>query len=120
MHRSQSVQAVLQEVDRFVEAVVEAEAPPEVRQEVEEDSVIEVLGEEEEEEASVLGEGVEEVILISRGLALVGEDHSLIWPGVTAKGVLCMGKYPKEVRSVQHLQLNRLGDSLGSIELRSA
>ncbi len=31
-----------------------------------------------------------------------------------------MGKYPKEVRSVQQLQLNRLRDSLGSIELRYA
>ncbi len=58
---------------------MEAEAPPEVRQEVEEASVIEeegVLGEQEEEEASV-GEVVEEIIPILRGLALVGEDHSL-------------------------------------------
>lgn len=80
MHRSQSVQVVLQEVDHYVEAVVEAEAPPEVRQEVEEALVIEdegVLGEEAEEEASVLGEGIEGVIPTSQGLALVGEDHNL-------------------------------------------
>lgn len=69
-------------MDQYGEAVVEAGVPPEVRQEVEEALVIEeeeVLGEEgveEEEEASVLGEGVEGVTLISRGLALVGEDHS--------------------------------------------
>ena len=80
MHRSQSVQVVFQEVDQYVEAVVEAEAPPEVRQEVEEALVIEdegVLGEEAEEEVSVLGEGVEGETPTSRGLALVGEGHSL-------------------------------------------
>lgn len=79
MHRNQSVQVALQEVDQYGEAVVEAGVPPEVRQEVEEALVIEeeeVLGEEGVEEASVLGEGVEGVTLISRGLALVGEDHS--------------------------------------------
>ena len=56
---------------------MEAEAPPEVRQEAEEALVTEdegLLGG-EEEEGSVRGEGVEGVILISQNLALVGEDH---------------------------------------------
>lgn len=73
------MQVVLQEVDQYVEVVAEAEASPEVRQEVEEVLAIEdegVLGGEAEEEASVLREGVEGVIQISPGLALVGEDHS--------------------------------------------
>lgn len=78
MHRNQSVQVVLQEVE-YVEAVAEAEALPEVRQEVEEALVLEdegVLGEEEEEEPSSLGEAAEGVIPISQDLALVGKDHN--------------------------------------------
>ena len=53
VHRNQSVLVVLQEVDQYVEAVVE-----------------------DEEVASVLGEELEEVILILQGQALEGEDHS--------------------------------------------
>lgn len=57
---------------------VEAEASPEMHQEVEvalgiEDE--EALGEEGGEGHSVLGEGIEVVILISRGLAFVAGDH---------------------------------------------
>ena len=77
MHRNQSVQVVLQEVGQCVEAAV-AESSPEVHQEVEVALGIgdeEVLGEEEEEGHSVLGEEIEGVILISRGLAIVAEDH---------------------------------------------
>lgn len=76
VHRNRNVQVVLQEVDQYAEAVVEAEAPPEVRQEVGEALLIEVEGE-LGEEASVLGEGIEGVILILQGLALAGEEHSL-------------------------------------------
>lgn len=93
---------VLQEVALYVEAVVEAEAPPEARQEVEEVLVIEdegVLGE-EEEEGSVLGEVVEEVIPILQGLALVGEDHSLYQARRCGKRRLVYWKGPK-MKSVQ-------------------
>ena len=74
------MQVAIQEVDPFAEAGVEAEVPPEVRQEVEPVLVIEdegVPAEEDEVEASVLEEGVEGLIQILRGLAPVGEDHSL-------------------------------------------
>ena len=63
---------------------MEAEARPEVLPEVEEGLAIKdegLLGgqdgEEEGEEVSVLGEGIEGIILISRGPAFVGEDHNL-------------------------------------------
>lgn len=81
---------------------MEAEAPPEVRQEVEEVLVIEdegVLGE-EEEEGSVLGEVVEEVILILQGLALVGEDHSLSGPALRQKASCVWERTQNEVRSI--------------------
>ena len=81
---------------------MEAEAPPEARQEVEEVLVIEdegVLGE-EEEEGSVLGEVVEEVIPILQGLALVGEDHSLYQARRCGKRRLVYEKGPK-MKSVQ-------------------
>lgn len=57
---------------------VEAEASPEVHQEVEVALGIgdeEALGGEGEGGHSVLGEGIEVVILISRGLAIVAGDH---------------------------------------------
>ncbi|KAF6219331.1 hypothetical protein HO133_005156 [Letharia lupina] len=98
----ENAQVVLQEVALYVEAVVEAEAPPEARQEVEEVLVIEdegVLGE-EEEEGSVLGEVVEEVIPILQGLALVGEDHSLYQARRCGKRRLVYEKGPK-MKSVQ-------------------
>ena len=63
-----------------MEAGAEAEVPPAVGQEVEPALVTEdggVPAEEDEVEDSVLGEGVEGLIQISRGLAPVGEDHSL-------------------------------------------
>lgn len=97
MHRNQSVLVVLQEVDQY-EAVVVDEAPQEVpHKEAVEALVIEdegLLGEEDEQVASVLGEEVEEEILILQGLAFEGEDHSSS-PGVAAKGVVRMGEYPK-------------------------
>ena len=74
------MQVALQEVDPYVEAGVEVEVLPEVRQEVEPALVIEdegVPAEEDEVEALVLEEGVEGLIQISRGLAPVGEDHSV-------------------------------------------
>lgn len=99
MYRSQSVLEVLQEVDQYVEAVVQDEAPLEVRRkEAAEALVIEdegVPGEEDEEVALVLGEEPEEVILILQGLDLEEEVHRFIRPGVAAKGVLYTGKYPK-------------------------
>ncbi len=79
MHQKQSVQVVPQEVDQCGE-VVEAEVYLGVHKEVEEILGIEdegAVGEEEEEEASVLGEEVEGVILILPDLALVAEDHNL-------------------------------------------
>lgn len=104
VRRKQSVQVVLQEVDRYVEAVVWAEALPEVHQEVGEALATEdegVLGEEEEEEASVLGEGVEGGILISPGLALVGGHHSLSGLALRQK-VFCVWENTQhEVRSNQ-------------------
>ena len=67
-------------MDQCLEAVAEVEAFPEVHHEVEVPFEIEVSGavkeEEVEERASVLLEGVEEVIPISPGLALVLEDHN--------------------------------------------
>lgn len=98
MHRNPSVQVALQEVDSYVEAVVEAEVPPEVRQEVEPALVIEdegVPAVEDEVEASVLEEGVEALIQISRGLALVGEDHSLSGLALRPKAFCLTRNIPK-------------------------
>lgn len=118
MHRNQSVQVVLQEVDPYVEAVVEAVvevgALRVVRQEVEEALVIEhegegVLGGEEEEQVSVLGEGIEGAILISPGLALVGVDHSLLGLVLRQKAFSARENTQNEVRPIQDPQLNRVG-----------
>ena len=105
MHRNPSVQVALQEVDPYVEVAVEAEVPPEVRQEVEPALVIEdegVPGEEDEVEASVLEEGVEGLTQISRDLALVGEDHSLSGLALRPKAFFVRETYPNPVVSMQN------------------
>ena len=78
MHRNQSGQVVVLEVDHCAE-VVEAAESPEVHQEAEEllgRGDEEVLGEGQEEEVLMLGE-VEGVIPILQGLAIGAEDHDL-------------------------------------------
>lgn len=98
MLRNQSAQVVIQEVHPYVEAVVGDEALREVRREAEDALVIGheggwVLGEEEEEQASVLEEGAEAAIQTSRGLALVGADHNLSGLALRQKAFL-HGKIP--------------------------
>ena len=92
---------------------MEDEAPQEVRhKEAVEALVIEdegLLGGEDEQVASVLGEELKEVIPISQGLAFEGEDHSSS-PGVAVKGVLRMEINPKspsirQTRSISCLNI---------------
>lgn len=101
---------VLQEVDQYVEAGVEDEAPQEVRRKeavealgIEEEGV---SGEEDEEVASVLGEELEEVILILQGLAFEGEDHS---PSSLALRQKAFCAWKNTQYEIQYLQLKIQG-----------
>lgn len=99
MHRNQSVLVVFQEVGQYVEAAEEDEAPQEVRhKEAVEALMIEdegLPGEEDEQVASVLGEELEEVILILQGLAFEGEDHSSSSLALRRKAFCVWKKYPR-------------------------
>lgn len=113
MHRNQSVLVLLQEVGQYVEAAVVDGAPQEVRpKEAVEALVIEdegLPGEEDEQVASVLGEEIEEVILILQGLAFEGEDHSSSSLALRQKAFCAWENTQNQFRPTQYLELNRQG-----------